>query len=145
MSTRSDNSRTAEPDGCDVFFADPRKVARVRSRLMAAPEVASLAETFRMLGDPTRVRMLDALAAAELCVCDLATLLGVSESAISHQLRLLRTLRIVRSRREGRMVYYALDDDHVTGLFQQGLQHVAEARTARRSAGSAAEPAEVAK
>jgi len=143
MSRRSYDSRTAEPDGCAVFFADPRKVARVRGRLMAAPDVMSLAETFRVLGDPTRVRMLDALAAAELCVCDLATLLGVSESAISHQLRLLRTMRIVRSRREGRMVYYALDDEHVTGLFQQGLQHVEEARVAGRSSRSAATPAEV--
>lgn len=100
---------------------------------MPGPEVDELAETFRVLGDPTRVRILDALAAAELCVCDLATLLGLSESAVSHQLRLLRTMRIVRSRREGRMVFYALDDHHVTGLFEQGLEHVEEARSGRRA------------
>jgi ArsR family transcriptional regulator, lead/cadmium/zinc/bismuth-responsive transcriptional repressor len=143
MSRRSDVLSTAEAEACDVFFADPEKVARIRAGLMAAPEVGALAETFRVLGDPTRVRILDALAAAELCVCDLATLLGLTESAVSHQLRLLRTTRVVRARREGRMDYYALDDQHVTGLFEQGLQHVEEARGARRP--PAAEPAEVAR
>jgi ArsR family transcriptional regulator, lead/cadmium/zinc/bismuth-responsive transcriptional repressor len=126
-----------DPDACDVFVADAAKVARVRSALMGHREVAALAETFRVLGDPTRVRLLDALGAAELCVCDLATLLGLSESAVSHQLRLLRGMRIVRARREGRMVFYALDDQHVTGLFRQGLQHVEEASV--RPAASAAE------
>jgi DNA-binding transcriptional ArsR family regulator len=75
--------------------------------------------------------MLTALAAAELCVCDLATLVGISESAASHQLRLLRTLRLVRSRRDGRMVHYRLDDDHIVGLLAQGLDHVSEAGTRR--------------
>jgi ArsR family transcriptional regulator, lead/cadmium/zinc/bismuth-responsive transcriptional repressor len=118
---------SADSDACDVFVADAAKVARVRSGLMGVREVSALAETFRVLGDPTRVRVLDALAAAELCVCDLATLLGVSESAVSHQLRLLRGMRLVRGRREGRMVFYALDDQHVVALFKQALQHVAEA------------------
>ncbi|MEE9305381.1 MAG: metalloregulator ArsR/SmtB family transcription factor [bacterium] len=84
-----------------------------------------LAEIFRALGDPTRVRILHALAASELCVCDLAAILGMSQSAVSHQLRLLRSLRLVRYRREGRMVYYALDDDHIEKLLAQGLDHVA--------------------
>jgi len=114
-------------EACDVFFADPAKVARIRAQLIAPREVTALAETFRVLGDPTRVRILDALSSAELCVCDLATLLGVSESAVSHQLRLLRSMRLVRSRREGRMVFYALDDQHVISLFHQGLRHVEEA------------------
>jgi DNA-binding transcriptional ArsR family regulator len=131
MNRRSDVVRD---EACDVFVADREKVARVRAGLMAPREVDALAETFHVLGDPTRVRILDALAAAELCVCDLATLLGVSESAVSHQLRLLRTMRIVRSRRAGRMVFYALDDQHVTALFDQGLRHVEEARGASREA-----------
>jgi DNA-binding transcriptional ArsR family regulator len=122
------STRSYVEDACEVFVADAEKVARVRAALMHPRDVGALAEMFRVLGDPTRVRMLDALAAAELCVCDLATLLGVSESAVSHQLRLLRTMRIVRSRREGRMVFYALDDQHVTALFHQGLRHVEEAR-----------------
>src|SRR5207245_8000821 len=83
-------------------------------------------ETFKVLGDTTRVRMLDALSRAELCVCDLAALLGLSESAVSHQLRLLRGMRLVRPRRDGRLVYYTLDDQHIVGLFAQGLEHVEE-------------------
>jgi DNA-binding transcriptional ArsR family regulator len=95
---------------------------------MAAPESAvALAETFRLLGDPTRVRLLDALAAGELCVCDLATLLDHTVSAVSHQLRLLRGLRLVRARREGRMVFYSLDDHHIHDLLAQARGHVEEA------------------
>lgn len=139
------NRRSYVEDACEVFVADPEKVARVRARLMHPRDVDALAETFRVLGDPTRVRILDALAGAELCVCDLATLLGVSESAVSHQLRLLRTMRIVRSRRAGRMVYYALDDQHVTALFDQGLRHVEEARGGAVHEPLPAVPAEVAK
>ena len=90
--------------------------------------VRSLADTFRLLGDTTRVRILDAVTRSELCVCDIARLLGMSESAISHQLRLLRGMRLVRPRRAGRMVYYALDDQHIVRLFNQGLEHVQESK-----------------
>jgi DNA-binding transcriptional ArsR family regulator len=90
--------------------------------------VQALADTFRLLGDPTRVRIVDALSEGELCVCDIASHIGISESAVSHQLRLMRSQRLVRGRREGRCVYYALDDQHVLSLFQQGLRHVTEAR-----------------
>jgi ArsR family transcriptional regulator, lead/cadmium/zinc/bismuth-responsive transcriptional repressor len=93
-----------------------------------AHAIDGLTEIFRVLGDPTRVRILDALSRAELCVGDLAAQLGVTESAVSHQLRLLRNTRIVRSRRDGRMIFYALDDTHVLALFEQGLRHVQEAR-----------------
>jgi DNA-binding transcriptional ArsR family regulator len=88
--------------------------------------VQALADMFRILGDPTRVRIVDALAEGELCVCDIAEHVGISESAVSHQLRLMRGMRIVRGRREGRCVYYTLDDQHVLDLFQQGLRHVSE-------------------
>lgn len=88
--------------------------------------VAGLTEIFRVLGDPTRVRILDALTRGERCVGDLATSLGLTESAVSHQLRLLRATRIVRARRAGRMMFYALDDRHVLALFRQGLRHVQE-------------------
>lgn len=83
-----------------------------------------LAETFGVLGDPTRVRIIAALREGETCVGDLAQMLEMSQSAISHQLRVLRNLRLVRARREGRQVYYALDDEHVWVLFAQGLDHV---------------------
>lgn len=99
-----------------------------RARLMPADAVDALSDTFRMLGDPTRVRILDVLAGGELCVCDIADLVGTSESAVSHQLRLLRGMRLVRPRRAGRQVYYALDDQHIMSLFQQGVRHVLEAR-----------------
>jgi ArsR family transcriptional regulator, lead/cadmium/zinc/bismuth-responsive transcriptional repressor len=89
--------------------------------------IEGLPEIFRVLGDPTRVRILDALSRTELCVGDLATQLGLTESAVSHQLRLLRNTRIVRTRRDGRMIFYALDDKHVLTLFRQGLRHVQEA------------------
>jgi len=114
------------PAACGSFHAHPAKIARIRRRLLDARAGSALAETFKVLGDPTRVRMLDALAQSELCVCDLATLVGLSESAVSHQLRLLRNMRVVRSRRTGRMVFYALDDEHIIGLFEQGLRHVEE-------------------
>jgi ArsR family transcriptional regulator len=83
-----------------------------------------LAETFKALSDPSRVRIVSLLASAELCVCDLAAALGMSQSAVSHQLRTLRDLRLVRWRRDGRQIFYALDDEHVAELFQMGLDHV---------------------
>jgi DNA-binding transcriptional ArsR family regulator len=91
--------------------------------------VQALADTFRILGDPTRVRIVDALSQGQLCVHEISERIGISESAISHQLRLMRSMRIVRGRREGRCVYYTLDDQHVLDLFQQGLRHVSEGRT----------------
>ena len=93
--------------------------------------VTALAETFKVLGDTTRVRILDALSQAELCVHDLAERVGISESAVSHQLRLLRGMRLVRTRRDGRLVYYAIDDQHIVDLFLQGLEHVQERTTIR--------------
>jgi len=93
---------------------------------MSPYAVEALAETFRVLGDPTRVRILDALSGGELCVCDIASLAAISESAVSHQLRLLRGMRLVRSRRSGRLVFYALDDQHIIELLKQALTHVEE-------------------
>lgn len=118
---------TTDRESCESPHADAGAVETLRARLIAERPVAALAETFRALGDPTRVRILDALSKAELCVCNIAALLGLSESAVSHQLRLLRGMRLVRSRRAGRMVFYALDDQHIVRLFNQGLAHVQEA------------------
>jgi DNA-binding transcriptional ArsR family regulator len=112
---------------------------------MNARTVEALADTFRVLGDPTRVRILDALSAGELCVCDIASVIGISESAVSHQLRLLRGMRLVRPRRAGRLVYYAVDDQHILELLAQALTHVQEPAVAaaaqsseRRNSGAAA-------
>lgn len=94
---------------------------------MKPPEsVLALAETFKVLGDPTRLRIAFALSREELCVCDLAMALGVSQSVVSHSLRALRQMRLVRYRREGKIAYYALDDDHIRFLLGEGFRHVEE-------------------
>ena len=103
---------------------------QLKARLLDEASVAALAETFKILGDATRVRILDALARAEVPVCDLAQLLGLGQSAVSHQLRLLRGMRLVKSRRAGKHIYYVSDDHHIVGLFEQGLEHVQERTTA---------------
>ncbi len=93
---------------------------------MSADAVRDVADTFSILGDPTRIRILDALSGGELCVCDIASLAAISESAVSHQLRLLRGMRLVKSRRAGRLVFYALDDQHIIELLRQTHTHVEE-------------------
>ncbi len=110
-----------------------RPPASLKKRLLGERSVVALADTFKVLGDATRVRILDALSRSELCVCDIARLVGLSESAVSHQLRLLRGMRVVRPRRAGRQVFYALDDRHIVGLFEHGLEHVEESVRERRA------------
>ena len=118
----TDTHSDIEAPACDApHHAMERKASMIQPRTVEA-----LADTFRVLGDPTRVRILDALSAGELCVCDIASLVGISESAASHQLRLLRGMRLVRPRRSGRLVYYAVDDHHLLELLTQALTHVQE-------------------
>jgi DNA-binding transcriptional ArsR family regulator len=105
-------------------YVDRDRVARVRRSLVSDGTFEDLAETFKAMGDPTRTRMLFVLGREELCVGDLASLLKMSPSAISHQLRLLRHLRLVRSRRLGKATYYALDDKHIGNLMTECLRHV---------------------
>jgi ArsR family transcriptional regulator len=113
-------------EACEAPHLDAGGTAVRRAKLLQPRTVEALAETFRVLGDPTRVRILDALATGELCVCDIASLVGISESAASHQLRLLRGMRLVRPRRAGRLVYYAVDDQHILELMKQAMTHVEE-------------------
>jgi ArsR family transcriptional regulator, lead/cadmium/zinc/bismuth-responsive transcriptional repressor len=108
------------------YVSGARTLEQLKARLLDDASVADLAETFKVLGDTTRVRILDALARVEVPVCDLARLLGLTQSAVSHQLRLLRGMRLVKSRRAGRHIYYMADDHHIVGLFEQGLEHVQE-------------------
>jgi ArsR family transcriptional regulator, lead/cadmium/zinc/bismuth-responsive transcriptional repressor len=115
------------PEGFDALspeIVDIEAVRRVQEHPLNADLTVQLAEIFKALSDPTRVRILHALSHAELCVGDLAAVLEMTESAVSHQLRLLRGLRVVRARREGKQVFYALDDEHVTRLFQLSLEHL---------------------
>jgi DNA-binding transcriptional ArsR family regulator len=115
------------PERCEVECIHPEKVVPLLGRVIdhqAADEVAS---TFGLLSDPTRARILHALSLAdELCVCDLAALIGITESALSHQLRLLRGRRVVARRKVGRIVYYRLADLHVRHIFSDGLRHATE-------------------
>jgi DNA-binding transcriptional ArsR family regulator len=110
---------------CTVRMVDPDRVEATKQRAIGVDEAAEVASLFRILGDPGRVRMLAALLeAGELCVCDLAAVVGMEESTVSHSLRLLRTAGIVRHRRSGRQVFYGLDDAHVRLLLDVSLQHV---------------------
>lgn len=116
--------RSPEPETCDAPAIHIDGVRRARAVLPGQSVASDLAELFGALGDPTRVRLLTTLTNGPLCVCDLAATLGISQSAVSHQLRLLRALHLVRARREGKLVWYALDDDHVGDLLQIGFAHV---------------------
>lgn len=104
----------------------PDTLSDLRGKLLTGPAVDAVAEIFGLLADPTRVRILDALSHGERCVGDLATVVAISESAMSHQLRLLRTARLVRVRRDGRQAFYALDDHHVIGLLRDARKHAEE-------------------
>jgi ArsR family transcriptional regulator, lead/cadmium/zinc/bismuth-responsive transcriptional repressor len=106
---------------CNVIHQDT--VAKVRAAKLAPEEIAETASIFQALGDPTRLRILHALILSEMCVCDLAAALEMTQSAVSHQLRHLRNLRVIKRRKVGRVAYYSLDDDHIVTLFETGLHH----------------------
>lgn len=122
MENRLNGQRTR--DRCGEVHIDSERVQAAAANLVDDLTATKMAETFKAVSDPTRVRIISTLSHHELCVCDIAAVLGMSQSAISHQLRLLRVMGLVRNRKEGRMVYYALDDEHVHQLFQVGLEHV---------------------
>jgi DNA-binding transcriptional ArsR family regulator len=112
-------------DTCSVRLVDPERVAAVRERMPGAEQAQRLARVFHVLAEPARVRIVTALLeAGELCVCDLAATVGMTEAQTSQHLRVLRAERTVRNRRDGRMVYYALDDGHVRMLMDVALAHV---------------------
>jgi ArsR family transcriptional regulator len=111
-------------DRCEVKRIDEDMVQQAQAQLVDGLTATHLAGFFKALSDPTRVRIISALSVGELCVCDIAATLGMSQSAISHQLRSLRQLRLVKRRKDGQMVYYTLDDDHVSNLFREGMDHL---------------------
>jgi DNA-binding transcriptional ArsR family regulator len=115
-----------EFDRCGINCIHEEAVKAVKEVLFSEDVAISLAELFKALGDPTRVKILFSLMTRELCVCDISAVIGASESAVSHQLKILRTLRLVKYRRDGKILYYSLADDHVEKLFIQGLEHVTE-------------------
>jgi DNA-binding transcriptional ArsR family regulator len=115
-----------ELDRCECNVIHDDVIVKVR-KLMPEDEILlNLADMFKVFSDSTRVKILCALQHSEMCVCDIAALLGMTKSAISHQLRSLRQTRLVKYRRDGKVVYYSLDDEHVGSIFAQGLLHVNE-------------------
>ncbi len=119
-------SPTDSADRCRCRIIHAERVAGARRKALPEKETAQLAQVFKALGDPTRLKVLWALANDEMCVCDLAAFLELTESAVSHQLRLLRQLRLVANRRCGPVLYYRLDDAHVQRLFRTALEHIRE-------------------
>ena len=127
--TNRSHTRAGPLDGCSVRIIDGDRVAATRAKVLARPHAEAASELFRLLGDPGRLQMLGALLeAGELCVCDLAAVVEMGESSVSHSLRLLRTAGIVRQRRSGRQVFYALDDAHVRLLLDVSIEHVRHGR-----------------
>ena len=117
-----DEQDNIERCGCNVVHEDV--VELVEKKMPEDECLFDLAELFKVFGDTTRVKILFALFTAEMCVCDITALLGLTQSAVSHQLRVLKQARLVKTRREGKMVYYSLDDEHVKQIFDQGLAHI---------------------
>ena len=111
---------------CDVEVIHAELVEDVKGKMSDGGEYNSLAALYKMFGDPSRLRILHALSLRELCVCDLAALLGLSKSAVSHQLKSLRLGKLVKFRREGQVVFYSLDDDHVKDILALGFEHLRE-------------------
>ncbi len=111
---------------CDCNTIHEDVVNEVREHMPEEEDLLTLAGLFKVFGDSTRVKILCALSQSEMCVCDIAVLLGMTKSSISHQLRVLKQARLVKYRREGKVVYYSFDDDHVKNIFDQGLLHITE-------------------
>jgi len=114
------------PKNCQIKHLAPNKIRVLQKNLLSPGTLRELAETFKVLGDPTRLNIITLLAKREFCVCDIAAILKATNSLISHQLRVLRNLRLVKVRREGQNAFYSLDDDHIRHLFNEGLIHVRE-------------------
>lgn len=116
-----------DTDTCEELCEHPQVICLAKAESIAYDDAQQVAEIFKALGDATRVRILDALSKRELCVCDLAAVVDMGQSAISHQLRLLRNLRLVKYRKDGKAVVYSLDDEHITSLLSQGIEHIKHA------------------
>ena len=111
---------------CDYMHVHQELIDRLVSDMPDEGILADLSELFKVFGDSTRIRILYALSVSEMCVCDIARLLNMTQSAISHQLRILKQSKLVKNRREGKTVFYSLADDHVRLIMNQGLEHVEE-------------------
>lgn len=111
---------------CDIYQVHGNVIKEVKERMPDDNDLYDLAEIFKVFGDSTRIRILYALFESEMCVCDIAQLLNMTQSAISHQLRILKQSKLVKSRREGKSVFYSLADSHVWSIMNQGFEHIKE-------------------
>ncbi len=118
------DDKHAEICECNAIHQDV--VEKVKKLMPDDERLYDLAELFKVFGDTTRVRILCALFESEMCVCDISILLGMSQSSISHQLRVLKSAKLVKNRKDGKVVYYSLDDEHIKHIFEQGLEHISE-------------------
>lgn len=132
MFKRLNNCRRLEPEmlndvpQCEYMHAHPETIEKIKAAMPDDDTLIDLAELFKVFGDSTRIKILSALSGGELCVCDVSTAVGMTSSAISHQLKILKNAGLVSFRREGKTVFYALADDHVMTILSQGLEHVNE-------------------
>lgn len=111
---------------CEFIHAHPETIEKIRAAMPDDDTLIDLSELFKVFGDSTRIKILSALSGGELCVCDISTAVGMTSSAVSHQLKILKNAGLVSFRREGKTVFYALADDHVTTILNQGLEHINE-------------------
>jgi len=112
------------PDNCEILKTNVDNISKVKDSMLEEQEIIMLSEVFKTLGDPTRLKIIFALSKCDMCVCEIAEILNMTQSAISHQLRILRNQRLVKFRKEGKSAIYSLDDEHILQLFNQGLEHV---------------------
>ena len=111
---------------CEGYCIHDESIEKAEKSKPTEDMIVDLSELFKVLGDPTRIKIIYALFESEMCVCDIATLLGMTQSAISHQLRVLKKSRLVKNRKEGKTVFYSLDDEHIHSIFECGLSHIKE-------------------
>ncbi len=122
----SKKPKYVDENGCNIRIVHRHRVSQAHRAAISVAELERLALTYQVLGDPTRLKIVMALRDVEMCVCDLAAFIGLSESAVSHQMRRLKDLALVKKRREGQVIYYSLNDQHVSQLLNIGLEHIRE-------------------
>lgn len=118
--------KKSEVECCEITFVHEEKVKEALREMPQEEMIKELADFYKVFGDATRIKILCVLLKAEMCVCDLAQMLGMTQSAISHQLRTLKQMKLVKNRRDGKTVYYSLADGHIQNIISQGMEHIME-------------------
>lgn len=113
-------------DRCEETIIHPEIVEKIKNEILNYDKAYNLSEFFKIFGDLTRIRIIQILSLQELCVCDIATILNISQSSTSHQLKVLRQFSVAKPRKEGKMVYYSISDEHIKNIFTNGLEHINE-------------------